>query len=231
MVVIDIIRCFALRPVLDFSTNTEKLKRTHKHFNCGYQFFVVLTMVWITIFTIIKWKSNKSFSLDNLTNLFTILLWIYMGAVALGILFQVIQCLEKTNQPDVVKDVKSPIIEFKEPKQRGRTSLPRVEEGENPLKDDLAQSAFDAVMDILGNNLSSSDAGNILNSLISCKDTFLRKDYEKVSLADWLYHNYRSHFKPFEPKSMTTASGLNQDKQDSISKQLKNKYLEKKEKK
>lgn len=226
MVVIDIIRCFALQPVLDFSTTSEKLKKTHKLFNRSYQLFTLLLMVLVII---VKCEQFKS--INDLMDLFTILIIIYLGAIILGILFQVVQCLEKTNQPDIVKDVKSSVIEFKPQKPRGRTALPRVKKGENPLKDDFAKSAFDAAMDSLGNNLSSTDAGNILNSLINCKETFLREDYEKVSLADWLYRSYQSHFTDFEPKSMTTSSGLSPSKIEEITELLKGKYKEKKEKK
>ena len=141
MVVIDIIRCFVMKPVLDFSTNDESKRKNHKHFNRAFQFFMALLMLLVIIA-----KCGSITSFDSFMDLFTILIIVYLGAFGFGILIQIVQCLEKTNQPEVVKDINSPVIEFKGPKRRGRTSLPRIEEGDNPMKDDIAKSALDEIM-------------------------------------------------------------------------------------
>ena len=226
MIVIDIIRCFTLQPVLNFSTNSESQKQNHKRFNIAYLAFTLFMLLLI-----IAYKWNGLHSINDFMDLFTWLIAIYLGMCALGLVMQIIQCLEKSNQPKGLKDPNSPIIEFKQTKPRGRTALPRVEEGDDPLKDGAASAALSALMETYGTNLSSVDGGIIINSLMANKSIFLKKEYEKVSLSVWLYHRYRSHFKSFEPKSMTTTTGLDQQKLEDYSKFLKDKYYEIKDRK
>ena len=77
--------------------------------------------------------------------------------------------------------------------KRGPKFLPRVQEGEEPIKDDIRVDFYNTIH-LLGYNLRAVDGAAIIHLLKRRREKFLRKNYEKKSLCAWLLGTFNDHF-------------------------------------
>ena len=215
----DFLRIIALMPVRDFPRNTEDEKKRHKAFNYAYLVFSIILVALLIVY-----KAEEVQSMSGLGDLLAwavgavIVLWIF------GLLIQMCQNLS-ISYHSAPSEEPEPVIS-----KTGRRVMPRVDPGVSPLKDDIAEEALKAFFIEKGGRLSMTDGWYILNGLLSLRDYYLKEEYEKKSLANWLYSSFVGHFRDFKPVSMTTPNQTSAEDQEIITNLLKEKYFEKKKK-
>lgn len=208
-------RVLALMPINEDKTSPEKWRFQRR----GNITMLCATLVFMIISLMGRWQeipSHSSFPahtpqhlIDNLATgeLFFLGPIVIMWVISLSLVL--LQRWDLFQQPTR--------------KKRGRRLGPRVQEGENPWKDDAHRIALESVLKALGKVISSSVAGIILHELI--KNQAFTKRYNQESLATWMYNSYREYFDDFAPTSMTTPSYVDEKVQQEISK-LFNSFIE-----
>lgn len=206
-------------PVLDYPRNTEAQKKIHKIFNYAYLSFSIFLIVLVVVY-----KTCEVKSLSDLGDLLTWAIGTIIVLWGVGLLIQLCQLSNKPNSPDKTE------LTTSETAKIGRKAKLRVEPDRSPLKDAVAEAALNDFMQDMGGGLSTTEGWYILNGLLSLQSLYLNDEYEKKSLASWLYSSFSEHFRDFNPISMTTPNHTSMDEQDKTTKLLKAKYLEKKQK-
>ncbi len=221
MMSFDLLRIMALMPAQDYPHNSDAEKRSHKNFNYVYLGFSVILIVLLIMY--------KVGSVQTMNELGNLLAWAIGAVIVLWIIGFIIQLCQNLNKSNPSND-ESILTQSSKIAKTGRKAMPRVESEVSPIKDEIAETALKDFMLEKGSGLSTTDGYYILNALLSLHSDFLKEEYEKKSLAGWLYSSFSAHFRGFNPISMTTPNTTSIEEQDKTTKLLKAKYLEKKQK-